>query len=280
VSHSVTLQASGKRFRVLPGESILVAAQRAGLALPYSCLAGVCGSCKATLVSGECRYPRNPPLALDVGFGDRVEIHRVQAGSVDSGKPRRDVEAAEQRDGEVRIVAADALAGKQRARRTVGGEARPADVVEPGSHPRRHRRQQLGGVGDPGEFGVGGGAECVGLRIAARAGVDDEVGFARRGRRAFPEYRRLIPHFEPAHPAAQAVKPGAMCVADHVPVDRHAVESRREFLAFRLVVIADGDGEHEVRGLGDIQGDAAVDVALHVPRLACDPAPRRNGAGA
>ena len=79
MSHSVTLQASGKRFRVLPGESILVAAQRAGLALPYSCLAGVCGSCKATLVSGECRYPRNPPLALDATERARHEVLLCQA---------------------------------------------------------------------------------------------------------------------------------------------------------------------------------------------------------
>ena len=43
---------------------MLEAAQRAGIALPYSCRAGVCGSCRAVLVSGKCDYPRNPPLAL------------------------------------------------------------------------------------------------------------------------------------------------------------------------------------------------------------------------
>lgn len=64
MSHTVTLQSSGKRFEVAPGESVLDAARRAGLALPYSCRAGVCGSCKATLVSGQCTYPRNPPSAL------------------------------------------------------------------------------------------------------------------------------------------------------------------------------------------------------------------------
>ncbi len=79
VSHSVTLQASGKQFRVQPGESILVAAQRAGLALPYSCLAGVCGSCKATLVSGECFYPRHPPLALNASEQARHQVLLCQA---------------------------------------------------------------------------------------------------------------------------------------------------------------------------------------------------------
>lgn len=67
---TVTLTTSGRRFDVLPGETVLEAAQRAGIALPYSCRAGVCGSCKATLIQGRCEYPRNPPVALDVH--DRV----------------------------------------------------------------------------------------------------------------------------------------------------------------------------------------------------------------
>lgn len=67
----VTLTPSGRRFDVLPGETVLEAAQRAGIALPYSCRAGVCGSCKATLIHGRCEYPRNPPVALDAH--DRIE---------------------------------------------------------------------------------------------------------------------------------------------------------------------------------------------------------------
>ena len=61
---TVTLKTSGRQFPVAPGETVLEAAQRAGIALPYSCRAGVCGSCKATLLQGECSYPRNPPVAL------------------------------------------------------------------------------------------------------------------------------------------------------------------------------------------------------------------------
>ncbi|TAL75355.1 MAG: 2Fe-2S iron-sulfur cluster binding domain-containing protein [Rhodanobacter sp.] len=63
----VTLQRTGRRFTVGADETVLEAAQRAGVALPYSCRAGVCGSCKATLLAGQCGYPRNPPLALDAG---------------------------------------------------------------------------------------------------------------------------------------------------------------------------------------------------------------------
>ena len=62
---TVTLKSTGRRFDVAAGETVLEAAQRAGIALPYSCRAGVCGSCKATLLAGRCEYPRNPPLALD-----------------------------------------------------------------------------------------------------------------------------------------------------------------------------------------------------------------------
>jgi CDP-4-dehydro-6-deoxyglucose reductase, E3 len=61
---TVTIQSSGRHFPVAPGETVLEAAQRAGIALPYSCRAGVCGSCKATLLEGRCEYPRNPPAAL------------------------------------------------------------------------------------------------------------------------------------------------------------------------------------------------------------------------
>jgi CDP-4-dehydro-6-deoxyglucose reductase len=63
--HTVTLKPSGHRFTVAPGETVLEAAQRLGVALPYSCRAGVCGSCRATLLEGRCDYPRNPPVALD-----------------------------------------------------------------------------------------------------------------------------------------------------------------------------------------------------------------------
>lgn len=62
--YTVTIQSTGRHFPVAPGETVLEAAQRAGIALPYSCRAGVCGSCKATLLKGHCSYPRNPPVAL------------------------------------------------------------------------------------------------------------------------------------------------------------------------------------------------------------------------
>jgi CDP-4-dehydro-6-deoxyglucose reductase len=76
---TVTLTASGKRFDAAADETVLEAAQRAGIALPYSCRGGVCGSCKATLVEGECRYPRNPPVALSGAARSRRAILLCQA---------------------------------------------------------------------------------------------------------------------------------------------------------------------------------------------------------
>lgn len=63
--HTVTLHGTGKRFDCRADETVLDAARRAGLALPYSCLSGTCGSCKATLLAGRIDYPNAPPQALD-----------------------------------------------------------------------------------------------------------------------------------------------------------------------------------------------------------------------
>ena len=79
VSYTVTLQASGKHFEAEAEESVLDAARRAGLALPYSCLSGVCGSCKATLISGDCHYPHNPPSGLNAAEVARHQVLLCQA---------------------------------------------------------------------------------------------------------------------------------------------------------------------------------------------------------
>ncbi|MEO8670815.1 MAG: 2Fe-2S iron-sulfur cluster-binding protein [Tahibacter sp.] len=79
MSHTVILQASGKSFEVAPQETVLEAAQRAGLALPYSCLSGVCGSCKANLIEGQICYPRNPPAALNAAEQARHQVLLCQA---------------------------------------------------------------------------------------------------------------------------------------------------------------------------------------------------------
>jgi CDP-4-dehydro-6-deoxyglucose reductase len=63
--YNIKLEGSEKTFIVKEGESILIAALRQGVMLPYSCKNGTCGSCKGVVQSGEVHYPFHPPLALE-----------------------------------------------------------------------------------------------------------------------------------------------------------------------------------------------------------------------
>ena len=63
--HHVTLRPSGHQFSAEENESVLDAALREkGYLLPYGCRNGTCGSCMATLLSGEVRYPDGRPAGL------------------------------------------------------------------------------------------------------------------------------------------------------------------------------------------------------------------------
>ena len=65
VRFKISLASSGKDFACTAQESILAASKRAGLALPYSCLSGRCGSCAAKVISGNWHYPKLPQSALN-----------------------------------------------------------------------------------------------------------------------------------------------------------------------------------------------------------------------
>lgn len=59
-------------------ESILAAAARAGLDVPYSCKSGVCATCRAKLLEGRVRMDRNFALEkseLDAGFVLTCQAH-------------------------------------------------------------------------------------------------------------------------------------------------------------------------------------------------------------
>jgi CDP-4-dehydro-6-deoxyglucose reductase len=53
---TVTLKPSGHAFEALEGQSILQAGLDAGHMLPYSCRAGVCRTCRGTLLEGKVDY--------------------------------------------------------------------------------------------------------------------------------------------------------------------------------------------------------------------------------
>jgi ferredoxin-NADP reductase len=52
---TVLLARSGRRLQTRAGESVLEAALREGLPLPYSCTVGGCGHCKAKVLAGDIR---------------------------------------------------------------------------------------------------------------------------------------------------------------------------------------------------------------------------------
>jgi CDP-4-dehydro-6-deoxyglucose reductase, E3 len=52
----VTVQPSGQSFDVEESESVLTAALRQGVMLPYGCKNGACGSCKGKIVAGAVDY--------------------------------------------------------------------------------------------------------------------------------------------------------------------------------------------------------------------------------
>jgi len=71
----VTLVADGRgsTFELAAvGENILDAGLDQGIALPYSCKAGVCSTCKAKLVKGE--------VEMDIAHG--LETHEIEAGYI------------------------------------------------------------------------------------------------------------------------------------------------------------------------------------------------------
>ncbi len=66
MSFRVTVPSSGHEFEVESGETVLEAALRQGIGLPYGCRNGACGKCAGELVSGEVRYATElSSLALD-----------------------------------------------------------------------------------------------------------------------------------------------------------------------------------------------------------------------
>lgn len=60
----ITLQPSGNRFTVPEGTSILKAGHDADVALPYSCRAGACRTCRGRIVEGEVDYGHVHPTYL------------------------------------------------------------------------------------------------------------------------------------------------------------------------------------------------------------------------
>lgn len=64
MTFQVTVQPSGHQFTCEADETVLTAAIRAGVGLPYGCKNGACGSCKGKLVEGTITHSRHQEKAL------------------------------------------------------------------------------------------------------------------------------------------------------------------------------------------------------------------------
>lgn len=77
--YTITLQPSGHIFTVDEQENILEAGLRQGVALPYGCRGGACGSCVATIKQGELSYPDGEPMGLAPFDKDQGKAFLCQA---------------------------------------------------------------------------------------------------------------------------------------------------------------------------------------------------------
>lgn len=64
MSYKITIQPEQQAFSTEPGETVLDAALRQGISLPYGCRNGACGSCKARLIAGEIEYGAIPVTGI------------------------------------------------------------------------------------------------------------------------------------------------------------------------------------------------------------------------
>ncbi len=64
MTFDIQTQPGGRHFQAEAGETLLEAALRQGMVLPYGCRGGQCGSCLATLIAGRVAYPSGNTQAL------------------------------------------------------------------------------------------------------------------------------------------------------------------------------------------------------------------------
>ena len=64
MTFQVTVQPSGHQFQCEADETVLAAALRAGVGLPYGCKNGACGSCKGKIVAGQVTHGPHQAKAL------------------------------------------------------------------------------------------------------------------------------------------------------------------------------------------------------------------------
>ncbi len=79
MAFKIEIESSRHHFDAGTDESLLDAALRQGIGLPYGCRNGSCGSCIGTLVSGQVHYPDAKPEALENQPADQVVLCQARA---------------------------------------------------------------------------------------------------------------------------------------------------------------------------------------------------------
>ena len=97
MAYKVTVKNTGVCFSIEPGETILTAARRQGVRLPYGCADGVCGACIFTIIEGRVTYPDGQPFALfdedvEAGKGLCCVGHAAEDLVIDLAHPDEDFE--------------------------------------------------------------------------------------------------------------------------------------------------------------------------------------------
>lgn len=96
MSYSVKIEPSGHAFQVEENETILEAALRQGVTLPYGCRNGACGSCVAKVVSGEIKYDDedHPPAVTEdehaIGMTALCQAHAASDVVIESREVEMD----------------------------------------------------------------------------------------------------------------------------------------------------------------------------------------------
>jgi len=111
MTFTVSISSSGHQFDAEDNETILDAAIRQGVGLPYGCRNGRCGSCAAELISGDVTYYGAPPALEEAGEGKCLPCQGFAASDLEIAVR----EAESTADIEVRLIpcrvhAADHLA--------------------------------------------------------------------------------------------------------------------------------------------------------------------------
>lgn len=79
MTYRVRIQGSEHAFEVNDGESVIDAALRNGLMLPYSCRSGSCGTCRGRVLEGAVGYPDGYPPALEAAEAEGGDALFCQA---------------------------------------------------------------------------------------------------------------------------------------------------------------------------------------------------------